>query len=66
MNQARSLFILTHGSIAFKPQLPVYIHDTNNNVAAPKCISLKRELFVIICRENPLNQGLHQDPEKAK
>ena len=56
---------ITHGSIAFKPWLPVYIHDTCNNVAVPNCISPERELFIIICRENQLNQGLNQDPEKA-
>lgn len=40
MNQARSLFI-GHGSITFKPWLPVYIH--NNEIVAPTCISLERD-----------------------
>ena len=41
------------------------IDNTCNNVATPKCISLEKEIFLIICRENRSNQGFHQDPENS-
>ena len=41
MNKERSLlYTAAHGSITFKPWLPVYIHKYE--VAVPKCVSLER------------------------